>query len=90
MGQLCPSLALLQHLSHSLYCFEGVFYHKLEGVDVAEILDEIVGLLNGFDASKTILFGCLDEQNTSGRNMDGDNKKMYHGGFFWKLADDDV
>ena len=40
MGQLCPSLALLQHLSHSLYCFEGVFYHKLEGVDVAEILDE--------------------------------------------------
>ena len=40
MGQLCQSLALLQHLRHSLYCFEGVFYHKLEGVDVAEILDE--------------------------------------------------
>ena len=31
----------------------------------------------------------LDFSYTSGRNMEWD-KKMYHGGFFLKLADDDV
>ena len=49
-------LALLQLLSLPLYCFECVFYHKLEGVDVAEILDEVVGDLNGIDLSKTNIF----------------------------------
>ena len=54
-------LALLQLLSLPLYCFECVFYHKLEGVDVAEILDKVVRVVNGFDLSKTIILSCLNE-----------------------------
>ena len=62
VGQLRQCLALLQHLSHTLHLFKCVLYHKLEGMDVAQILDEVVRLLDGFDLSKTITLGCLNEQ----------------------------
>ena len=66
MGQLCQSLALLQHLRHSLYCFEGVFYHKLEGVDVAEILDEkLDSLMDLIQAKQSFLVAWMSKKKNN-------------------------